>query len=184
MVLILWGCKTAVNAPKGTVPRRPDLTENTFGGWISIDYLDGSDNLKGELLALANDSVYVLTNSGVEAGLLQDVAKARLVFYKADASRFAGWTAAGGFFSVTNGYFAVFTFPMWMITGAVTVNTEAGRDNYIDFPEHPWADFRKYARFPQWVNAEINLEDLEPRQVNLADPEYRHYRTSGPGSRH
>lgn len=184
LVLTLCGCKTAVNAPKGTVPRRTELTEDTFGGWISINYLIGSNTLNGELIALTTDSVYVLTNSGVETVLLQDVEKARLIFYKTDTQRFATWTALGSLTSLTNGYFFIFSLPLWVATGVVTSNEEANRDNFIDFPEHPWAEFRKYARFPQGVGAEVLLEDLELRIIEIADPGYSHYRTSGPGSRH
>lgn len=182
-MLSLWSCKTAVNAPRGTVPRRTELAENTFGGWISVNYLVGVNELTGELIALTPESVYVLTNTGVETVLLQDVNKARLIFYKTDAQRFTSWTAAGGFLSITNGYFFVFSFPLWMITGAVTVNEEAKRVNYIDFPEQPWAEFRKYARFPQGLSAEISLKELEPRLFILSEPERQSPYKSGPGKR-
>lgn len=161
-LLALSACAT-VKAPNGQVPRRQDLVSDAFGGWMLLT-LTSQQNVEGELLALTADSIHVI-NSALFSFAKKDIAAGRLIMYNTDTGRFGRWATAGAFGSITNGWFLVFTMPLWIITGVATSSSEANRINYLDYPQTDWNYLNRYARFPQGFPAGLNRKDLQPRPI-------------------
>lgn len=152
-----------MQAPRRSVPKRLDISTDAFGGWIFLNNYDSEAEIQGEFITIGTDSLYIMVDGQVLAHDLDDIDKARVVLFNTNNSAYAIWTFLGFISTISNGYFLVFTGPMWLITGAAVNSGEAKRINYFDYPSYDWEELIKYARFPQGFPEGINLMDLRPR---------------------
>ena len=113
-----------------------------------------SDTLSVYLLA---DSLYVVNKVDVISSILE--------LDKKNSTDFGLWTAGGCLLTITNGFFAVITAPIWLITGIPVAIGESVRDRYeSDNPNSTyWNSIQKFARFPQGI-ADIDITALKPKQ--------------------
>lgn len=163
--VLLLGC-TSVKAPVGSVPKRKQLQVDAYGGWLTLSLADStSKSISGELIAVSSDSVYILTNTSTISCSIKEILSARLIFFNNQSDAFSGWTLGGSLLTISNGVYSVFSLPLMLIAGISTSAGEAKRVNYIDYPDKPWSDLTKFARFPQGLSDNIDLTTLRPRSI-------------------
>ena len=166
-ILIYSGC-AASNVPDNWLSEPEDMATNTYGGWITVDY---SSNLKeefrisGELIAISNDSVYVL-NEIFYAISKNDILSARLVCYESNYGKMAPLVLLGTLSTISNGWFLIFTAPMWIIGGTISTATRSHAP-IINFPQTDFDEFVPYARFPQGLPKGINRNKIKMKQLDI-----------------
>jgi hypothetical protein len=174
------GC-AASRAPHGWLPYAQEAQQEGFGGWIEVTER-GTPNeyvpLSGELLAVSNDSVFVLTSAGVGSCALPDVTQATLEGYdprSGDTSRLA---LTGTLVSISTGWGLVVFAPLWVVVGTVSSSVlshqgqhtmDASRQGTApgagDAARKSWHDIRLYARFPQGLPAGLDRSQLRMRPL-------------------
>ena len=168
LVAALGGLACATNpAPKGWLAPPAVAQSDQYGAWIVVTAVQSSARgdrhqprreIAGEFLDVGHDSVFVLLSSGtVSATALADVRRARLAYYDSQSGSLAGWTFLGSVSTISNGWFAGLTFPIWLIAGSLTTASQSRApivsvsvNNRAD-----WARVRMYARFPQGLPAHL-----------------------------
>jgi hypothetical protein len=154
----------SMKAPSGTVPTRKGLEKEAYGAWMTLT-LDGSV-VSGELIAVDNDSIYVLPENGLQKFATSSVDTAKMVLYRPDTGKYIAWTAVTSVATIANGAFLVITFPITVITGVVTSSVEGDRINFLDRATASWEEMSKFARFPQGLPPGIDLGSLRPRKLS------------------
>jgi hypothetical protein len=94
------------------------------------------------------------------------VKHAKLELHLQNATGFTVWSVAGGLLSpYINGYYALFTFPAWLISGINVSSSAANQPHIIHFPATGLDEFKKFSRFPQGLPAGIDPGQLEPKPL-------------------
>jgi hypothetical protein len=156
----LTGCASNP-APKGWLPPAVKAQEQAYGGWISLSCKNAEavTHVEGELIAITDDRVYVLADSGLVDVPHESVAKATLAAYATGDGQLAGWSALGTLSTLSHGAYLILTAPMWIIAGIMAAAGES-RAALLHYPEKPLASFRAYARFPQGLPAGFEASAL------------------------
>jgi hypothetical protein len=152
--LIAWGC-ASTNAPDRWLPEPENVPLDAYGSWMRVR--SDSGQVLGELIAFAHDTVFVADSvlHAIPSGIIKT---ARLVKY--DEAGLIGAAVPLGFLStVSNGWYLVFTGPLWLIGGTIAAIARA-LDPIIDYPGEPLAAFRAYARFPQGLPTGIDRSSV------------------------
>ena len=166
--LILAGC-TSSYAPAGYLPPTDEVPEEVHGGWITI--ITSPDTYKsddkwmmygGEFIAVEDIAIYVLYDSLYQIPK-REVIKSTLELDEKNTGVYGAWVTGGSLLTISNGYYAVITLPLWLFAGIPSVAGEFTRDRYeLEYPdEQYWSDVKKFARFPQGVN-DIDLSQIKP----------------------
>ena len=152
-------------APRGWLPGPEDAPQDPYGAWVAV--LEGDESeTAGELIAVRDDSVFVLTQSGRLAGFAYgDIQQARLAYYDAQWGGLAAWTILGSLATISNGYFAGITLPLWVITGSIAASAESRAPLEEARLVSQWRELRMYARFPQGMPEGLDRSVLRPRPV-------------------
>jgi len=98
---------------------------------------------------------------------LSDVQSARLAAYNANADRMGALVTLGTLSTISNGFYLVFTAPLWMIGGSVA----AGRRSHepiLDYPEAKFQNFAPYARYPQGLPPGIDRRKIKMKKPRPA----------------
>jgi len=68
--------------------------------------------------------------------------------------------------TLSNGYYASITLPLWLIAGIPSVVGESERDKYdMDEPDEAyWDSIKAFARFPQGLDG-IDLSQIKPYEI-------------------
>lgn len=109
----------------------------------------------GELIAVTKDTLF-LADTVLQAIASTDILTARLVTY--DASELMGLgvlLVLGTVSTISNGYFLVYTAPMWLIGGSMAVIIRS-YDPIIDYPNKPLKQFLPFARYPQGLPHDLD----------------------------
>lgn len=151
LALLSTGCVSSSSAPDDFLAPVEETGRHPFGGWIEITR-SGSDSLVvGELLAVHEDSVFVL-GPGAEPDLTAvaraDISDAEMFAYDARFGRLAGWTAAGTLGTISHGLFLIFTGPIWIITGTSAASIQSRQPRLRRSDDDSWNAFRLYSRYP------------------------------------
>ena len=148
-------------APKGWLPPAAKAQAQGYGGWISLTAkkAEPAAHVEGELIAVSDDRVYVLTDSGLVDVPRESVAKAVLAAYATGEGELAGWSALGTLSTLSHGAYLLITAPIWIIAG-ITAAAGESRAGLLRYPEKPLASFRPYARFPQGLPAGFEASAL------------------------
>lgn len=163
-ILFMGSCKTAT-APKGSVPNRNGIAWDGRGGWITLSFADSTRHqIKGEFIALGQDSVYIMNSDIFSSTPIADVRSASVIMYNTETTAYAMWTILSSLLTISNGGFLAITLPLTLITGISTTVGESRRINHFDYPENDWAELNKYTRFPQGIER-INRKDLRFRKI-------------------
>lgn len=157
------GCATTT-APQGFLPDTREAQTDTYGSWIDFTYraAGGVERLQGELIAVATDSLWVLAATGGRAVSTASLVEGRLTEFDARYGQVAGGAFLGFLSTISNGWFLVFTGPLWIIVGTAAA---AGQSNLPMTPvtASTLGDLAAFARFPQGLPAGISLADLEAK---------------------
>jgi hypothetical protein len=161
--LALLAACASTTAPQNWLPNAAETQIQGFGSWISLT-IDG-DTLKttldGELIAIEQHTVLVLTCDSLFAVNQEEISAAKLTSYYSGASLLALWTVLGVLSTPSHGWFMGLTVPLWVITGSVS---SAGQSYAPQkkYPKLSWYELRQYARFPQGLPPEVDREGLRP----------------------
>jgi len=150
-------------APKGWLPSPQETPTDPYGAWIDVVTLQGTE-LRGELIAVHDDSVFVLPEDGVLVATARaDVRLARTAFYASQYGGLAAWATVGSIATVSNGLLAVGTLPLWLIIGPIAVGADSRAPLTSVRHDDRWVDVRKYARFPQGLPPALDRSVLRTR---------------------
>lgn len=182
---VTCGC-AASQAPHGWLPYAQEAQAEGYGGWIEVEPRDVMQHepLRGELLAISDDSVLVLAAQGVRACALADVRQARLEAFDNRSGDTARMTLAGTLTSVSTGLGLIVVAPLWIVVGSIstavlshqgTVMVRAPRVAAIADSiaaggrtitgHYSWRDLRLFARFPQGLPAGLERTQLRQRPL-------------------
>jgi hypothetical protein len=157
------GC-VLTKAPKGWLSDPEDLASNVRGGWIEIEWFVANrsdrssrsvEEAMGELIAVHDDSLYVLTSKDLHAIAVDQIKRSRLFIYDSHLGSLQSWAFAGLLSTMSHGVFLILSAPMWLISGiAITashsrqplVSYDPGRNSLQRFNLDT---IRAYSRFPQ-----------------------------------
>lgn len=154
------GCANTY-APNRWLSDPDDIRSEPYGGWIRVECT--SEVLSGELVAICHDSVFV-ADSILHATPQSSVMNARLVTYYAGEGIGAA-VFLGTLSTISNGWFLVFTAPMWLIGGTIAASSRSYAP-IIDFPESSWEKIIPFARYPQGLPLGIDRDAIrmKPRR--------------------
>lgn len=172
MLTLIFGCATSY-APSGWLPKMEDIEKNAFGGWLTVvvqpKKLDKESKwfqYGGEFIGQNQDKVFLLYDSLYEISK-SEIIKSILEVDEKNDTEFGLWTLGGSVSTVTHGFFAVFSLPLWLLTGIPATVGESTRDRYeAENPEpNYWSDVNKFARFPQGLPANIDPGTLTLKKI-------------------
>ena len=95
----------------------------------------------------------MLPTSAVKSG--------KLTAYAAQTGALSGWMAGGILATLSNGGFLIFTAPMWIIGGSLTVSGEVHAAERKQ-PPLTWAELAAFARFPPGMPEGLEFTALRP----------------------
>lgn len=159
-------------APKGFLPTPRQAQHDAFGGWIELRFVDvGVDRtMDGELIAVSNDSVWVLGSTSARSIPTTAVTEGRLTGYASGAGGVGAATVLGVLSTISNGWFLVFTTPMWVIGGSIAASRES-RAPVREVGQLRWSALRPFARFPQGFPVGVQLSELRSKPPSRNDPD-------------
>ena len=188
LALLQLGCAASV-APEGWLPYAQEAQQEAYGGWLDMEV--GShgvtSGVRGELLAIGEDSVFTLSGETVTATALASVQRAKLEVYDSRSGVVAGVAVLGTLLTATHGFGLILTAPLWVIVGTVSsaglshegkhrIETPVRHDE-TTVASNPgparesWRDLRLYARFPQGMPPGLDRTQLHERPAtNRARP--------------
>jgi hypothetical protein len=175
-LVLAAGC-ASTTAPSGWLPGAEEAQRDAYGGWIEVHPREGLQpkRILGELIAVAPDSLHVLTIAGLVGFARGDVERATLFGYESPAAAFGGWTALGTLSTLSHGFGLIYSAPVWLITG-IGVTANASREARIQYPQDGWLVMRPHARFPAGWPEGLDRSTLSIKPGTPADPpeRYRH----------
>lgn len=162
--LALFGACASTTAPSAWLPSAAETQTQGFGSWISLTIAGDSlkSTLDGELIAVEQHTVLVLTRDSLIAVNQEEISAAKLTSYYSGASLLALWTVVGVLSTPSHGWFMGLTVPLWVITGSVS---SAGQSYAPQkkYPKLSWYELRQYARFPQGLPSGIDPTQLKAK---------------------
>jgi hypothetical protein len=139
-------------APAGWLPRPDDLGRSGRGAWITIRHLgSGKTATAGELIAIADDRVYVLAEDGLRIVPAAEVRSALVAVYASGADAMVGRSLI----TLTHGSLQLLTTPLWW--GLVN---DASRAPLLEHPPLPLEGLARFARFPVGLPPGLDLGSL------------------------
>ena len=154
--LILLSCLTCLvlgcarsSATKGWLPVASQARQEAFGGWIEVKYGAGEEEkeVKGELIAVEEDSLFTLSEIGLVSIAAGDISRATLRAYDSKHGTLATWTLLGTLSTASHGLILIISAPVWILWGSVTTGA-ASRAPEVKYRQEAWEELRKFARFP------------------------------------
>ena len=141
----------------------------TRGGWVVVDpgvsgaTSSGASQVAGELIAIDDGAIHVLTASGLQSVPRSSPHRITVVGYGTPGGSVAAWAIGGGVSTLSHGEFLLFTAPMWAIAGTWATLSEVGAGKVHD------EDLaRAFARFPQGLPPDFDPQTLGPLVSNPA----------------
>ena len=165
LATVWFGAACATHsAPVGYLPTTVEAQKEAYGGWVDVRFRtgDGLDRVAGELIAVTEDTLWVKDATGGAVIPTREVVDGQLTSYDSRYGRAATWTVLGVLSTASNGYFLIFTGPMWLIGGSFAASSQS-RVPIDDIPPSEWADLAAFARFPQGMPPGVELQAL--RQI-------------------
>ena len=161
------------SAPQGWLPKPTEAQAVAYGGWIELTYAESEDrHTDGELIAVSAESVWVLSGNQGLVIPTATVKKGKLTAYAAQKGPLALWTVLGTLSTISNGWFLIFTAPMWIVGGSLSVGSES-RAPERKSPQLSWEELAPYARFPQGMPEGIDLSTLKAKPLTATPPTRR-----------
>jgi hypothetical protein len=149
LCFLITSCATT-KVPSHWLSEPEQSASDAYGGWINIESRE--NHMAGELIAMSEDTVFI-ADSAFHAVGSKDILSARLVSY--NAPRMGGYVILGTISTILNGWFLIFSGPMWLIGGTIAASLRTF-EPIIDYPERTLTDFRPFARYPQGLPPDLN----------------------------
>jgi hypothetical protein len=73
-----------------------------------------------------------------------------------------GWTVVGILSSASHGYYGLISAPIWLLCGLLNTAAES-KSGFLLFPGSSWREMAKFARFPQGIPKDLDLQTLKPK---------------------
>jgi hypothetical protein len=120
----------------------------------------------GELLAIEEDSLYVLLASGrVETVARAAARRATIAWYDGQWGATAGWGLAGAVSTLSHGFALGLSAPVWIIAGSLAARADSRAPLLTVTTPAQWVDARAYARFPAGLPAGLpRVLPVKPRR--------------------
>lgn len=162
--IILSGCASH-SAPRDWLPTPAESGEAIYGGWIEVREI-GKRQVKGELIAISTEHIYVLTDSHMVQVPCDNIKRAQVTAFdvKEHVDELKRLTFLGTLSSLSHGLLAGLTGPLWIITGSAIT----GGYSYwpvVRYPKDPLEAMAKYARFPQGLPPGLDLTSIQPKSL-------------------
>jgi hypothetical protein len=157
------GCARS-SAPKGWLPIASQARQEAFGGWIEVKYGPGEEEkeVKGELIAVEEDSLFALSEIGFVSIAAGDISRATLRAYDSKHGALATWTLLGTLSTASHGIILIASAPIWILWGSLTT-AAASHAPEVKYKEASWDELSKYARFPQGMPEELDRSHLKAK---------------------
>jgi hypothetical protein len=165
LIATLSACATNPAPRRWLAPAREAATD-PYGAWIVLHADARTELTRGELLAVAADSVFVLTEAGrVEGVARAAIDHATIAYYDSEWHKTAWWAAAGTLSTLSHGFGLVFTAPAWILSGTLAARADSRAPLIaVNSPER-WAQAHTYARFPGGLPDGLpNVLPVKPRR--------------------
>ena len=146
-------------AGPSTLPTPIQAGSSVFGGWVELMLRD-SASVSGELIAVAPDTLWILNSAGGRPVPRAAIRSGRVIGYNSGASGLLALAVLGPLTTISNGYALIFTFPAWVITGAIATHAQRGKP-ILELTVVNWPKLHQYARFPQGMPKGILVEQLK-----------------------
>ncbi len=140
--LAVFSC-AATHAPSRWLREAEQLQYDPYGGWIGVK--TPANKMFGELIAVTEDSVFI-ADSVFHAVPAKMIISARLASYQ--SSGLEAFPLIGALSTISNGWYLIFTFPMWSIGGTIAV-VYRSYEPILDYPQKDLLQFRQFSRYPQ-----------------------------------
>ena len=165
--MVLLSSCAAYRAPRGWLPEKKNVAQEVYGGWL---YLEWTGNPKqevtqGEFVGVNENTVFVFDHKILTRVPMDRVSYASLKLHDDDRSSFAAWTFFGTLSTITNGWFLVFSLPLWLFAGTAITSYESYSGSFIEkLPKDAWwGTVTRYSRFPQGIPKEVDLSTLQSK---------------------
>ncbi len=145
----------STDAPTRWLADPDNVPSDVYGAWISVN--GDSARIAGELIAISDDTVFV-ADSTLHAIAEGEIRSARLVVFQPGGSIGAG-VFFGTLSTISNGWYLVFTAPMWLIGGTIAASSRSF-DPIIDYPQRSMEKLVPFARYPQGLPPELNRDRI------------------------
>lgn len=180
ITLIVFGLNlscASTSAPGGWLPSATEAQFTVYGAWIEITYsADGmSRRADGEFIAVSDDSVYCLNESGLNSIPLKTVSKAKITAYDAHHGRLGTWTILGTLSTGSHGWFLGATAPLWIIIGTISASARS-HEPVKRITATNWGDLKKYARYPGGLTEELDRSLLRMKAYVSSSRRSRRHR--------
>jgi hypothetical protein len=154
VILFLSSCLT----PK-YLPEFSKIDVNEYGSYIKITRKT-SFKIDGELLAIDNDKIIVLTKETKKclAVSFSDVKSFKLMYAK---PKHYGWTIPAFIaYPFMHGWYSVFTIPIHLV---VTISVTATGENSYNYSDKNISmdKLKMFARFPQGIPPNLDLRNIK-----------------------
>ena len=163
LLVLVAGC-ARTTAPRGWLPDTLEVQSQAFGGWVEVTYFDGprKDEAHGELIAIDDQHVRVLTSVELVAIPRAAVSRVRLTSYRPEQRGVVGWTVLGTLSTLSHGIVLVLSAPAWILCGCVagSVRSYEGQPSRVSLSRSDVEALRAYARFPNGLP-----EGLDPQSL-------------------
>lgn len=171
LVLLLFfsGCAN-VKAPSSYLEYADSKRTDVYGSWINVimpSAKKDSITQSGELIAVSFDSIYVM-NTTFTVLPINKINKAILINYDSDYREMSGLVALGSLATISNGWFLVFTLPIWVIGGTISTSNRS-YEPILEFPEKSFSEFEHYSRFPNGLPANIDRNKIKLKPSYIAE---------------
>ncbi len=162
-LLAAAGC-VSLHAPKGWLPSPSDVQSQAFGGWMELTRATPSGEVvvRGELIAVHPDHVYIMSERVLVDVPTKDVVSASLNIYQNSAKEVGTWAVLGFLSAASHGWVAIISGPIWLLTGIASSNAESKSGLFL-YPPTSLGEMGRYARFPQGIPQGLELKLLKPK---------------------
>ncbi|MEI6048196.1 MAG: hypothetical protein WCS03_04805 [Bacteroidota bacterium] len=169
-ILAIAGCN-ATKIPRAYLPNPNKLKTSITGSWIEVTIRSDTSSIKtdlsGELIAIQNDTLFILSDVQLNAIKVTNIDEAILYIFKNQGGRFAIYTGLSivpdiiGAIAYAVPGFLILGVPI-LVTGSVIAIVEGGnKSNRLFYPErNSIKELGKFARFPAGMAPEVRRDEL------------------------
>lgn len=161
--LLLPGCASTL-APGGWLPDAERSTRAANGSWIAakVGPRGSAREVRGELIAIQHDSVFVLAKAGLEAIPTERIGAARIARFNSQWGDLCAWSVLGALSTASHGFGAILSAPVWIIGGTLSV-VAASYAPIVRYPDRSWSELSVFARFPPGLPPGLDRSALRLR---------------------
>jgi len=150
----------STSAPRGFLPDPEAAQTDAFGSWIDVIIAPPRARIAGELIAIDDETTWVLTGTSIRSFATPSIVEGQLVAYDSRAGVVGGAAVLGFLSTISNGAFLILTAPMWLIGGSVAAGHQSRVPIEEMTPESP-TSFARFARFPMGMPEGLDPQTLE-----------------------